>query len=257
METIDYKKKMKVCERLGAKRFQKIVFKVETLKFKTIKKLFPNYIEWYDKLCDRKRDKELKKVNTEEARKRIINHYRRQKLIMRKEFYREQNRNYHVDLNKPTEILHYLNWNKKVHKKGLIKNGFFIPALAIASGIGIAPIITLPLLAIELGSLFINFQCVNIQNYNIYQFKEKEETIKKLEERKIKRNIKNYSEAGAVISRSLEKTDDVPSLHQIIENIQTKEELEQLKNLVQDTLCIAQTTAGQKTTAAKGSGGKK
>ena len=104
MEAVDYKKKIELCEKLGANKFQKVVFKVEELKYKVIKTFFPRYIEWYDKLCDRKKKKELKKAKTKEEQKKIIDHYRMQKMIMRKEFHREQNRNYHMDPNKPTEI---------------------------------------------------------------------------------------------------------------------------------------------------------
>ena len=114
----EYKKKIAFCDKLGAKKFQKVVLKAEELKFKVIKKLFPRFIEHYDKYCDRRRDKALKKASTAEEQKRIVNDYRNQKIAMRRELNREQNRNYHMDENKPTEFLYYLNWNKDVHKKG-------------------------------------------------------------------------------------------------------------------------------------------
>ena len=255
MEAVDYKKKIELCEKLGANKFQKVVFKVEELKYKVIKTFFPRYIEWYDKLCDRKKKKELKKAKTKEEQKKIIDHYRMQKMIMRKEFHREQNRNYHMDPNKPTEILHYLNWNKDIHMKGIIKNAIAIPALAITAAFGIWPTVVLPFLALEVGSLFVNFQCVNIQNCNIYRFKQREETMKKLEERRNKRNIEQYSEAGSLVTRTMEKTEEIPSLSQIIDSIQTKEELEQLRRLVQTTLG-ANRASSKQDSDAKGSGGK-
>ena len=250
---VDYKKKIKICEKLGADKFQKVVFKVEGLKYKVLKKCFPNFIKHYDKSCDKKKDKALKKVATEPERKKIKNYYRRQKLIMRKEFNREQNRNYHLDPNKPTEILHYLNWNKKVHKKGMIKNTVLIPILGVASGLGFWPAI--PLLAMEVGSLFINFQCVNIQNCNIYRFKQREETMKKLEERRTKRNIEQYKDAASVVSKAMDKTDDIPSLSQIIDSVKTPEEAAQLKNLIQNTLAANQQARAQN--QANLGGGKK
>lgn len=255
MEAVDYKKKIELCEKLGANKFQKVVFKVEELKYKVIKTFFPRYIEWYDKLCDRKKKKELKKAKTKEEQKKIIDHYRMQKMIMRKEFHREQNRNYHMDPNKPTEILHYLNWNKDIHMKGIIKNAIAIPALAITAAFGIWPTVVLPFLALEVGSLFVNFQCVNIQNCNIYRFKQREETMKKLEERRNKRNIEQYSEAGSLVTRTMEKTEEIPSLSQIIDSIQTKEELEQFRRLVQTTLG-ANRASSKQDSDAKGSGGK-
>lgn len=255
MEAVDYKKKIELCEKLGANKFQKVVFKVEELKYKVIKTFFPRYIEWYDKLCDRKKKKELKKAKTKEEQKKIIDHYRMQKMIMRKEFHREQNRNYHMDPNKPTEILHYLNWNKDIHMKGILKNAIAIPALAITAAFGIWPTVVLPFLALEVGSLFVNFQCVNIQNCNIYRFKQREETMKKLEERRNKRNIEQYSEAGSLVTRTMEKTEEIPSLSQIIDSIQTKEELEQFRRLVQTTLG-ANRASSKQDSDAKGSGGK-
>ena len=236
MKEADYKDKIKTCEKLGANKFQKLVFKTEELKYKTIKKIFPKYIEWCDKFYDRSRDKALKKSTSPEEHKKIIDYYRKQKLLMRKEFHREQNRNYHIDENKPTEILHYLNWNKEVHKRGIIKNALAISALAIPLGLGLAPFFTIPLIVLELSSLFINFQCVNIQNYNIYKYKQCEEALKKREKRKNKKNIEEYGEASALISRSMDKTKEIPTMKEIIENIETTEELEQLKKLVQETL---------------------
>ena len=250
---VDYKKKIERCEKLGADKFQKVVFKVEGLKYKVLKKCFPNFIERYDKSCDKKRDKALKKVTTEEERKKIVNYYRQQKLIMRKEMNREQNRNYHLDPNKPTEILHYLNWNKKVHKKGMIKNAVLIPVLGVASGLGFWPAI--PLLAMEVGSLFINFQCVNIQNCNIYRFKQKEETMKKLEERRTTRNIKQYKDAASVVSKAMNKTDDIPTMSDIIDGIETPEQAKQLKELIQNTLAANQQAREQN--KANIGGGKK
>ena len=257
MEEVDYHKEIERCEKLGAKKFRKLVFKVEDLKFKIIKKLCPRYIEWYDKLCDRKRDKQLKNVKTPEERKRIVDHYRRQKLMMRKEYNRGKNRNYHIDKNKPTEILHYLNWNKQVHKRGMVKNAIAIPALGIAAGLGIVPFITIPFLVAEIGSLFINFQCVNLQNYNIYHYKEREEATKRKEEQRVKDNIERYSKAGEVVSRSMKKTEGIPSLSQIIDSIETKEELEQLRNLVQETLGNNQAAKEKNSSYVENKGGKK
>ena len=55
----------------------------------------------------------------------------------------------------------------------------------------------------------------------------------------------------------MEKTDDVPSLTQVIDSIQTKEELEQLRRLVQVTLGANKASAQNQDTDVKGSGGKK
>ena len=81
--------------------------------------------------------------------------------------------------------------------------------------------------------------------------------MKKLEERRTKKNVEEYSEAGAAISRSMAKTDDIPSLTEVIDSIQTKEELEQLRKLVQVTLGANKAASPSQNTDAKSSGGKK
>lgn len=144
-----------------------------------------------------------------------------------------------MDMNKPTEILNYLDWNKIIHIRGIIKNTILIPVLGIATALGFG--IAIPFLLTEIFSLFINFQCVNIQNYNICRVKEKEETYKKLAERKLKNNVAQYGEAAKVIDKTLGETEDIPSFKQILANATTKEELEQLKKLIEVTL-----TANQK-----------
>ena len=60
----------------------------------------------------------------------------------------------------------------------MIKNAVLIPALGVATALGFG--IAIPFLLAEIFSLFINFQCVNIQNYNIYRYKQHEEQMKKL-----------------------------------------------------------------------------
>ena len=166
----DYKKKQELYKKLGAEKFQKVVFAVENLKYKLLKKFWPNFIDFYDKQCDKKRDKELKKEKDPKKRREIIERYRYEKMAIRKEMNREQNRNYHMDMNKPTEMIYYLNWNKNIHKRGIIINAITIPLLTAATIAGIP--FAIPFLIEELASAFINFQCINIQNYNIYRFQE-------------------------------------------------------------------------------------
>ena len=124
-----YKKKQKLYKKLGAEKFQKVVFKVEDIKFKIIKKCFPNFIKWYDKYCDFQKKRALKHAKTEEEQKEIIRNIKFAKMAMRKELNTGKNRNYHIDSKKPTEIIEYLNWNKDIHIKGLIKDGIIIALL--------------------------------------------------------------------------------------------------------------------------------
>ncbi len=276
-ERIDYDKKIELCKKLGADKFQKVVFKVEELKFKFIRRFIPRYLEHMDKLFDwigkkelesskkslkrYKRIKEdtiqrLSRTTSEEKKTRIKKRANRKlkrikqriipaevikknvqtnKLLARKEYYLSQNRNYHMDLDRPTEMLAYLEYNKRVHMNGLKRNAVFLP---IFTGLSIAfPIVT-PLAAYELASTFINFQCVNIQNCNIYRFKQKEEKLKKIEERRAKTNIKKYGKVSSIVSKELAKSKDrLPTMDEIITSVgDDKEALAELRQLALSTM---------------------
>ena len=161
----DYKNKINRCKLLGAEKFQKVVFKVESLKYKTIKFVCPNFLNYYDKFLDYKRRKEIKKVHSSANKKMINEKYRRHKMLVHKEFNCEKNINYHMDINHPSGFIYYLNWNKNVHKRGLVKNAFLISCFGMLSffEVPFAPL----LMMLEIGGAIINFQCINIQNYNI------------------------------------------------------------------------------------------
>ena len=79
--------------------------------------------------------------------------------------------------------------------------------------------------------------------------------MKKLEERRTKRNIEQYKDAASVVSKAMDKTDDIPSLSQIIDSVKTPEEAAQLKNLIQNTLAANQQARAQN--QANLGGGKK
>ena len=138
-----------------------------------------------------------------------------------------------MDENKPTEFISYLNWNKAVHKKGLIKNCAVIIGALGLNIFGIAPTLTTLAIIWELLSAFINFQCINIQNSHIYRFKMLEPALKKREERKSNSNLVNYSKAANVYGRTIQNTIDVPTIEQVIANIKTPEEVEQLRKMIE------------------------
>ena len=80
-----YEKQLKTYERLGALKFQKVVFYVEKIKFKVLKKIFPRYIEVVEKYCDRRQKRMLKKAKSEEERKAIKENFKIGKMRIRKE----------------------------------------------------------------------------------------------------------------------------------------------------------------------------
>lgn len=72
----EYKDKMKRYEKYGALKFQKIVFKVEEWKFKILKAFFPNFINYFDKYIDKKKNEKIKRIRKKVSRKdKIKNKY--------------------------------------------------------------------------------------------------------------------------------------------------------------------------------------
>ena len=257
METREeLKKKIALCDKLGAKRFQKVVLKAEELKFRFLKDIFPSLPERYEKQLKRKRDKELSRATTEEEREKIIENYHKLLLEWKKELKREKNRNYHMDENAPTEILQYLEWNKQVHKRGLITNAAVITGAAILLGaepmlaevlIEQAPEISafisthLPpvaLSAIGLESIgaFVNFQCMNLQNSHIYRFKIMKDRLEKKEQRRNDDLVSKYGALAPVYRRCREKSIELPTIQDLINSCETPEELQQLKQMVQSRI---------------------
>ena len=230
-EREEYKKKKKLYKKLGAEKFQGIVFQVESIKFKILKKLCPNYIKHYDKWCDFREKRVLKKATTDLEKEKIKENTKFLKMEMRREFNQEKNRNYHINLNnRPTDIYKYLEWNKKVHKKGLIKNIFLILSSTIAVSIGFSQLI--PIIILELISAGINFECINIQNYNICRYKIAEGFMKKREEKMIQSKIEKYGEASEIIHKSIKEKEQLPTFDEIISNAKTREQLYQLRELI-------------------------
>lgn len=253
----ELKRKIKICKKFGASYFQKLVFKTEKLKFKILKKI-PNYTKKYESFCDRRCRQELRHAKTEQEKRVIVNYYREQKLLARREMVTEKNRNYHIDKNRPLEAIKYLEWNKKVHQNGLIKNAIVLLAATtlVISGVSLA----IPLVILEGFSTFINFQCVNIQNYNLYRLKRREKRLKVQEQKNATQSIKEYGEAAKVIEKSLSekaiKTDNpaaIPSIEEVINNIQNKEQLIQFRKMIKQT----QAERNVQATFAVREGGKK
>jgi len=227
-----YKKKVKLCDKLGASKFQKVVFAVERGKFKLIKTLIPNHMKLFDRYCDLHKKIALKFAKTEKEKEDIKRNCKFSKMAMRKEFNLEKNRNYHLDPNRPTEIFKYLEWNKKIHKHGLIKDAIFAPILLAGTIMNVPG--CLPLFILELISAGVNFECVNIQNYNIYRLKQMESSLKRKEQEVEKKNIELYGDAAEVIYKSVEENENLPTFDEIIDRIETPEQLRQMKELFQN-----------------------
>lgn len=225
--------KEKLYEMLGASWFQKVVFKVEDLKFKFIDRFCPNIDSWYCNYCDKKVKKICLKLDTEEEKEKIRLKYNFKKMAFKKELREKKNRNYHIDFNNASRFKDYLLWNKKVHKNGMIWNGIWISlcSLALFFTSGIASVLTSVWLGYNVLALGVNFECVNLQNYNLCRYEKREDTLVKIERRSRDRDVKNFAKVGEKIYNKLCNRIEMPKSSEVVSSITDKEELEQLRKL--------------------------
>lgn len=224
------KKKMKLHKKLGAIRFQKVVFEVERMKYKTIKTICPNVIRYYDKYCDFQKKIAIKHATSEEQIKKIQKNTKFNKLAIRKEFNQEKNRNYHMRYKKPTEIIKYLEWNKKVHQRGLIKDA--VVGIAIVGGSIVFTPWLLPLLGVTLASAAVNFECINIQDFNLCRYKIIEDRLKQQEEQRQKEIQDNYQAAGEMVYEKLESKDQIPTTKEVLDSRKNDEQAREWKEFL-------------------------
>lgn len=232
---IDYKKKKKLYETLGAKSFKKVVMKVERVRWKITKRFFPNYLSYYEKSRRKELGKELAKASSDKERKVLENRYRYQILTARREFNYEENVNYHMNMARPNETIEWLKWNKKVHKDNL-KVNFMIAAISSGfalSGIGTG--IALAIIGLEALSATINWQCINLQDYNLCRLELHKEALKRKEQRRQEANAIKYGETSQVIQKAFDNTKEVskiPTPQEIVEQINNKEQLRQMQEWI-------------------------
>ena len=75
----------KINEFFGAKKFQRVVFKVEDIKFKLIDKFFPHVEDDYEKKLNKSLEIELANTEDEEKKRALIRTYHKRILDSRKE----------------------------------------------------------------------------------------------------------------------------------------------------------------------------
>lgn len=242
-EKEEIKRKLKLYRLLGAEQFQKVVFLVEKMKYKIIKKFFPNIINWYEKQCDERYLKTLKK-NHQEENLSLLYKYQKQKLEFRKEIVYEKNRNYHYNPNCPTSFIKYLEMNKKIHISGIKKN------IAALIGIGMfslffgayAPVTCILIALSETIGLIINFECINLQNYNLCRFlnSKMQSKLAKVEKEKTNKNLNQLSYGMQPIVKTMKKQVEIPTINQILDNITNRQEATQLLNYLKEQLIYLQ-----------------
>lgn len=223
--------KEKLAKRLGAKEFQKLVYKVEDIKYSLLKNQLSFLVPIVEKIMKNRKNRLINKTSDPVKQELIENNYKNDLILFRKELNQEKNRNYHFDIDYSKNFKNYLLWNKDVHLKGIIKN-LVILALSTAALVlsqGLIFNVALALAIINSIGLVINFECVNLQNYHLARF-ERVET--KLEERKknaLLQKTQKYGNAINAINKQIEKSDSLPKLDVRQMKIQ---ELEELRNLL-------------------------
>lgn len=235
------------------KFFQSKVFQLEAVKFKIQDKFFSNYN--IEKIMKRKMKCKLEKAKTDAERDFIIRDYKQFILDFRKEKYRKENMNYHLDIDNPEKTLFWLNKNKSIHKRGLKKNLIKIPLLILLllgsaffnSEVGtVISVLSITGLSIEAVSTFINANCILLQNYNIQRINNYIEGPYQKRKLKLQRKAIEYSEVTDVVSQTINEGEDIPSIDEVISNIQTKEQAQKLLKLIQKEMNYRETSKKQK-----------
>ena len=133
----------------------------------------------------------------------------------------------------PTQIIKYLEKNKEIHINGIIRNAFFaglmIPGVIFGSELALA------FLIIEAIGAVINFECINLQNYNICRLIKIKDKMEQREARIRKRDAERYKDISKNIHEAVMETDKIPTIEEILARADTPEKLEQLKQLLAKT----------------------
>lgn len=223
--------KLKIYELLGAKFFQKVVFKVEEIKYIILNKIFPNSHIFLESIMDKVYISKQKNLHYEDpaARREHI----KEKLKYRKELATSQNRNYHYNKDCPSECIEYLKSNRSIHIRGLRNNLITILLIFLISCvlITISPMLIITLYSLEVLSIIINFECINLQNYNLERL-ENERTLKVLKKReneRIEADIKKYRGCSKVVAARLMSDISIPTTEEISSEIKNVNDAQELR----------------------------
>lgn len=167
-------------------------------------------------------------------------------LELRKEKHRRENMNYHLDVNNPNKTLFWLNKNKEIHKRSLKKKLIIIPiliALLIGGnllGFGSLPTIINTLLilmvSLEAVSTIIDTNCILLQNYNIKRVNRYIEGPYKRHKQKLEKKAIEYNEMTNVVSGVVKESEKIPTIDEVLNNIETSKQAKQLLELVQQEM---------------------
>ena len=216
----------KLAKKLGAKKFQKLVYKVEKIKYSLLKNQLSFLVPIIEKSMKARKNKLINNTNDPIKQEKIENNYKTELILFRKELNQEMNRNYHFGVDYSKNFKDYLLWNKDVHLKGIIKN---LIVLALSTGAlilsgGFLFNVALFFAIINSIGLVVNFECVNLQNYHLARFEKVERKLEEMKKQSLQKKSDKYGNAINAINKQIEKSDSLPKLdvsqmetHELIE----------------------------------------
>lgn len=226
-----YLDKAKLHGKLGAKAFRKFIKKFDKAKFRFIKKVLKEerVIRWSDEAVDKHTKKMLKRSKSESEKKEIIAQAKRSKVLTRRQLKEERSINYYVGVDSRTEqFARYIEKNKNIHQKCLIKNGIIL-GICVGAGIAGVPVLPFVLGGYQILAGFKNLQCINAQEYYLSRMVANKKGLAKKSITSIKKAYQENPDLIADLKQAKQEGKDLYSVDTIIESMHSKESLEQLR----------------------------
>lgn len=100
-----------------------------------------------------------------------------------------------------------------------------IPVLSVLLG-NPFPTISAILMLANVASLAINFECVNLQNYNLYHFQNEKtyQILEKVEERSRNNNLEKLGSSIVPVAKAVTEEVALPTVDQVVSKITTVEQ---------------------------------
>ncbi len=117
---------------------------------------------------------------------------------------------------------------------GARHNIIILPLLIILSNINHPIISTISLIftIYEIVSLIINLECINLQNYNINRINSSIDRLRQLQYRQQKKDQAKYFQVARTLTNLLEQNKKIPTREEIVNSINSEEELASLQEYV-------------------------
>ncbi len=227
-----FRKKAKLHEKLGAKKFEKFIIAFDKAKFRFLKNVIgeERFLKWYDWKETFKTKLRLRKTEKEDERQELLYNLERNKIAVRKALKEEKSPNYFLGVDNRVENFggHIL-LNKRIHQRSLALNGII---LSTCVGLGLlgAPIVPITLLgAYQIPAAFKNMQCINAQEYVLSRMNANQKAILRRNYRGITKQYENRSTLYDALAKAKEKGIDVFDIGALIPELSPEARKEYLE----------------------------